>query len=144
MMSEKRLYALRGAARCLNEVEDITVQVAALYDELLSANSLTEGDIVSLIFSVTPDLDAQNPAAALRKSGRGGDLALFCVQEAAAKGGLSVPFGSLSTAIWTRVPFPATCTGTARRFCGRIGPFFRVLVDRSSPFSLNWFCFTPS
>jgi chorismate mutase len=69
-------------------VEDITVQVAALYDELLSANSLAEGDIVSLVFSVTPDLDAQNPAAALRKSGRGGDLALFCVQEAAAKGGL--------------------------------------------------------
>jgi chorismate mutase len=87
-MNEKRLYALRGAVRCLNEAEDITVQVAAMYDELLAANSLAEEDIVSLIFSVTPDLDAMNPAAALRKSGRGGELALFCTREPLVKGGI--------------------------------------------------------
>jgi chorismate mutase len=84
----KRLYALRGAVRCLNRADDIEVQVAALYDEILARNRLKEGDIVSLVFSVTPDLDARNPAAALRASGRGSDLALFCVQEAAAAGGL--------------------------------------------------------
>ncbi|MDR0998632.1 MAG: chorismate mutase [Treponema sp.] len=87
-MNEKRLYALRGATRCLNEAEDIAVQVAAMYDELLAANSLGEGEIVSLIFSVTPDLDALNPASALRKTGRGGDLALFCTGEPVVKGGL--------------------------------------------------------
>jgi chorismate mutase len=63
-------------------------QLAALYDELLAANRLAEEDIVSLIFSVTPDLDAQNPAAALRQSGRGGELALFALREADAAGGL--------------------------------------------------------
>jgi chorismate mutase len=84
----KRLYALRGAARCLNRAEDIEVQVAALYDEILAQNRLEEGDIVSLVFSVTPDLDARNPAAALRASGRAGGLALFCVQEAVVAGGL--------------------------------------------------------
>jgi chorismate mutase len=87
-MNEKRLYALRGAVRCLNEAEDITVQVAAMYDELLEANGLTEGEIVSLFFSVTPDLDALNPATALRKAGRGGELALFCTREPVVKGSL--------------------------------------------------------
>ena len=84
----KLLYALRGATRCENEEADIRGRVAALYDALLERNHLAEGDIVSLMFSVTPDLDAKNPAAALRQSGRGADLALFAVQEAAARGGL--------------------------------------------------------
>ncbi|MDR3337049.1 MAG: chorismate mutase [Treponema sp.] len=77
----KRIYALRGAFQCRNEEEDIIFQTAALYDRLLVQNHLAEGDLVSLLFSVTPDLDALNPAAALRRSGRGGDLALFVQQE---------------------------------------------------------------
>ncbi|GHV61170.1 chorismate mutase [Spirochaetia bacterium] len=88
MIGEKRLHALRGAVQCRNEAGDIGLQVSALYDELLRANNLAEGDIVSLVFSVTPDLDAQNPCAALRRSGRAPDLALFAVQEAAAQGSL--------------------------------------------------------
>ncbi|GHV90601.1 chorismate mutase [Spirochaetia bacterium] len=84
----KRLYALRGAAQCLNEAEDISLQVSALYDELLRSNSLCEAEIVSVIFSITPDLDAKNPCAALRQAGRAPDLALFAIQEAAARGGL--------------------------------------------------------
>jgi chorismate mutase len=87
-MSEKRLYALRGATGCLNQADDMAIQVAAMYDELLAANGLAEGDIVSLIFSVTPDLDALNPASALRKTGRGGELALFCAREPVVKGSL--------------------------------------------------------
>ncbi|MDR1238638.1 MAG: chorismate mutase [Treponema sp.] len=87
-MTGKKLFALRGACQCRNNGADIAGQIAALYDELLAANGLFEADIVSLIFSVTPDLDAQNPAAALRQSGRGGDLALLALQEAAVPGGL--------------------------------------------------------
>ncbi|MDR2247836.1 MAG: chorismate mutase [Treponema sp.] len=84
----KRLYALRGATRCLNEAADMVLRVSALYDALLAQNNLEEGDLVSLIFSVTSDLDADNPAAALRRSGRAGELALFSLQEAAVAGGL--------------------------------------------------------
>jgi chorismate mutase len=84
----KRLYALRGATQCLNNAGDIAGQVSALYDALRAENGLEEADIVSLVFSVTKDLDALNPAAALRRTGRGGDLALFCVQEADFPGGL--------------------------------------------------------
>jgi chorismate mutase len=84
----KRLFALRGAAQCLNQDRDIRLQTAALYDELLRDNGLEEGDIVSLIFSVTADLNALNPAAALRQTGRGGGLALFCAQEPEVLNGL--------------------------------------------------------
>jgi chorismate mutase len=87
-MSEQRLFALRGAVQCLNTPEDIREQVTLLYDALLEQNRLEEVDIVSLIFSVTRDLDALNPAAALRQSGRAGELALFAVQEAEIQGGL--------------------------------------------------------
>jgi chorismate mutase len=87
-MGEKRLFALRGAARCLNEEEDIRKQVCALYDELLSRNKLDESDLVSVLFSVTEDLDILNPAAALRREGRAQEAALFVCQEARIQGGL--------------------------------------------------------
>ncbi|GHV71138.1 chorismate mutase [Spirochaetia bacterium] len=85
---EKRLFALRGAVCCRNDGADITNQVSILYDDLLRENGLEEGDIVSLTFSVTADLDEKNPAAALRQSGRALDAALFVTAEAPVKGGL--------------------------------------------------------
>jgi chorismate mutase len=88
MTTGKRLFALRGATRCDNEAEDITEQVGRLYDELLALNRLAEPDIVSIIFSVTADLDALNPAAALRRYGRAGEASLFALQEAASRGSL--------------------------------------------------------
>jgi chorismate mutase len=84
----KRLFALRGAVQCKNEAEDIAEQVGRLYDELLALNKLAEPDIVSVFFSVTPDLDALNPAAGLRSRGRAGEASLFVLQEAAAQGSL--------------------------------------------------------
>ncbi|MDR2501134.1 MAG: chorismate mutase [Treponema sp.] len=83
----KRLCALRGAIQCRNEEGDITRRVGELYDALLEHNDLEEGDIVSLLFSATPDIDALNPAAALRRTGRGTELALFVLQEAFFPGG---------------------------------------------------------
>ena len=77
----KRLFALRGAVQCENTEDDIVLRVREMYDALLEQNNLEEGDIVSLVFSVTADINALNPATALRKSGRGGDLALFVLQE---------------------------------------------------------------
>ena len=85
----KKLYALRGAVRCENNEDDICRQIGQMYDEILSKNSLKEDDIVSIIFSVTRDLDAINPSAALRKYGRAcGDEALFSVQEPDCKNSL--------------------------------------------------------
>ena len=81
-MGEKKLFAIRGATQCLNSEDDIQKQVALMYEEILSGNNMAEEDIVSVIFSVTRDLDAKNPAAALRQQGRAGELALFVTQEA--------------------------------------------------------------
>ena len=81
-MKEQRLFALRGATQCLNTKDDIRKNTTAMYDELLKKNKLSETDLVSVTFSVTGDLDAINPAAALRQDGRAGEAALFVVQEA--------------------------------------------------------------
>jgi len=85
----KRLYALRGAVQCMNTAQDIGEQIAKMYDELLGENKLDESDIVSLIFSVTDDLDVVSPCTALRKSGRAGELALFSAREPVVKNSLA-------------------------------------------------------
>jgi chorismate mutase len=88
MNAAKKLIALRGACQAENNSDDMVKQVCALYDELLGQNKLCESDIVSIVFSLTPDLDEKNPAAALRQGGKAKDLALFAVQEAVVKGSL--------------------------------------------------------
>jgi chorismate mutase len=85
----KRLAALRGAVCVQNDPADITAKIARVYDLLLDRNAIREEDIVSLLFSVTKDIDAKNPAAALRESGRGRDISLFSVQEPHIKDSLS-------------------------------------------------------
>ena len=57
----KKLFALRGASQCENTKEDICRQTGVMFDELLCKNKLEESAIVSVIFSVTSDLDAVNP-----------------------------------------------------------------------------------
>ncbi|MDR2182350.1 MAG: chorismate mutase, partial [Treponema sp.] len=84
-MKQKLLKGLRGAVRAANNEADIGAKTVALFDALIAANGLAEQDIVSLVFSVTADLDARNPAAALRASGRGGELAMMVAQEMAAQ-----------------------------------------------------------
>jgi chorismate mutase len=84
----KKLVALRGAVCVPNDPAAITEKIARVYDLMLERNSVGEDDIVSLVFSVTNDINAKNPAAALRESGRAQDLALFSVQEPSIKNGL--------------------------------------------------------
>ena len=87
-MNEKTLKAIRGAVCSANNKAEIEQKTAGLYDKLLKANNLAETDILSLIFSVTADIDAQNPAAALRRSGRAGELAMMVLQEASVQDSL--------------------------------------------------------
>ena len=87
-MAERRIFALRGATRSLNTRDDIEKQTVEMYDELLSRNKLEPEDLVSIIFSVTSDLDAMNPATALRGKGRAAETALFVTQEAYFPGSL--------------------------------------------------------
>ena len=85
----KKLFGLRGAVQCENSMQDICEKVTAMYDELLGSNKLDEKDIVSIMFTVTNDIDAVNPCTALRKGGRaGGNLALFSACEPNIQGSL--------------------------------------------------------
>ena len=87
-MNEKTLKAIRGAVCSANNKAEIERKTAELYDRLLTANDLAETDILSLVFSVTADIDAQNPAGALRRSGRAGELAMMVLQEASVQDSL--------------------------------------------------------
>ena len=82
-MNETNIKAIRGAVCCTNEKTEIIQKTIELYDKLLTANCITEEDILSLFFSVTADINAINPASALRQSGRAVDAAMMVFQEAA-------------------------------------------------------------
>jgi len=69
MTDNARLYAVRGAVCCDNTKKSVSTEVPRLYSEMLSRNSIAEDDIVSVLFSVTGDITAMNPATALRAAG---------------------------------------------------------------------------
>lgn len=97
----RRLYGIRGAVCCGNTAEEIQSAVSEMCSRLFSGNCLQGDDLVSLHFTMTGDLDALNPAAALRRSDCGDlvkEAALFCSAEAFVKGGLPRTIRLLVTA----------------------------------------------
>lgn len=97
----RRLYGIRGAVCCGNSADEIQAAVSEMCSRLFSENGLQKDDFVSLHFTMTGDLDALNPAAALRRSDCGAlvrEAALFCSAEAFVKGGLPRTIRLLVTA----------------------------------------------
>lgn len=83
-----RLQALRGAISVdRNSSEAIRGATEWLMRELLKRNGLVVADIVSCIFTVTDDLDADFPAAAARNIGFE-DTPLLCAREIPVPGAL--------------------------------------------------------
>lgn len=72
--------AVRGAILVENNEAAIRQGVTRLVREITVRNDISEHDIVSVIFSQTEDLDALNPATALRSIGFH-SVPLFCAQE---------------------------------------------------------------
>jgi len=88
MAPEMRLVALRGA----NSVKDNTGEAILgatdeLMREILARNQLAAEDLVSCIFTLTPDLDAQFPAVAAREMGLS-SVPLLCAREIPVPGAL--------------------------------------------------------
>lgn len=82
------VYALRGATTVENdEKEEIGAAVKEMYETLLEKNRLSEDELVFAHFSMTKDIKSMNAASALRASGYGAGLPLFCTQEADVDGG---------------------------------------------------------
>ena len=76
-----RLHALRGATTVqADERDQILSATDALMRELLAANELTAEDLVSCLFTLTPDLHAEFPAVAAREMGLSA-VPLMCARE---------------------------------------------------------------
>ena len=83
-----RLIALRGATTVdANEAEPILHATEELMHEILERNRLDADSIVSCIFTLTPDLDAQFPAVAAREMGLS-SVPLLCAREIPVPGAL--------------------------------------------------------
>jgi chorismate mutase len=83
-----RLFALRGAITVdVNRSEEILDATEALMREIMSRNDLTPQDVVSCLFTVTEDLDAEFPAVAARRLGFD-QVPLMCAREIPVPGAL--------------------------------------------------------
>lgn len=80
---------LRGAT-CLraDDAAEMAEAVSELVTAMLERNGLTTDDLVSVLFTATPDLRADFPAAAARKVGLG-DVPLMCAVEIDVPGALA-------------------------------------------------------
>lgn len=74
------IRAVRGAVHVENNRSSIQGAVTELVSTLVERNNIDEDEIVSIVFSQTHDVDAFNPATALRALGYA-SVPLFCTQE---------------------------------------------------------------
>jgi chorismate mutase len=73
--------AVRGATQIeANDREEIVAATAELVAEVMARNDLTTEDVISVLFTATPDLDAEFPALAARTIGFH-DVPLMCASE---------------------------------------------------------------
>jgi chorismate mutase len=83
-----RLYALRGATTVTqNDAGAILAATDELMHAILERNRLAPEDLVSCIFTLTEDLDAEFPAVAARRMGLSG-VPLLCAREIPVPGAL--------------------------------------------------------
>ena len=76
-----RLFALRGATTVEdNDAEQILSATTELMHELMARNALGAEALVSCIFTLTEDLDAEFPAVAARRMGLD-KVPLMCARE---------------------------------------------------------------
>jgi chorismate mutase len=80
--------AVRGATQVDNdEREEILEATAELVAEVLARNALRPDDVISMLFTATPDLTSEFPAYAARKMGLT-DVPLLCATEISVPGAM--------------------------------------------------------
>jgi chorismate mutase len=83
-----RLFALRGAISVdRNTAEAILGATESLMREIMQRNELVPDDVVSCLFTLTDDLDAEFPAVAARRLGFG-QVPLMCAREVPVPGSM--------------------------------------------------------
>lgn len=82
MRNLRTTEALRGATTVeIDSKDEIDRAILELFENLVNENKIEEKDILYIMFTQTSDLKSRNPAAALRSSGYGTEVPLFCSQE---------------------------------------------------------------
>jgi chorismate mutase len=76
-----QVLALRGAITLERDDRDhLLERVERLLTEMIERNSLSSDDLISILFTATPDIHSVFPAVAARQIGLG-DVPLICAQE---------------------------------------------------------------
>lgn len=89
MPHERHLGAIRGATTVdEDEANVVRTATAELLKRIVDLNDLKTTDIISVIFTVTPDLRSAFPAHAARELGWN-DVALLCTMEIPVPGAIS-------------------------------------------------------
>jgi chorismate mutase len=84
----KSVRAFRGATQLSADTKaEMREAVVELLQEILQANLISGDDLISILFTATPDLQSDFPAAGVRELGLV-DLPLICAQELDVKGSL--------------------------------------------------------
>ena len=88
MSTTKQVRALRGATTVAQDdavlIADATLE---LLQQMMDRNGAAPEDLISLVFTATPDLTAEFPAVAARKLGLAG-VPLLCTREIDVPGAL--------------------------------------------------------
>ena len=84
----KSVRAFRGATQLSADTKaEMREAVVELLQDLLKANSISDDDLISILFTATPDIKSDFPAAGVRELGLV-DLPLICAQELDVEGSL--------------------------------------------------------
>lgn len=84
----KSVRAFRGATQLSADTKaEMREAVVELLQDLLKANSISDDDLISILFTATPDIQSDFPAAGVRELGLV-DLPLICAQELDVAGSL--------------------------------------------------------
>lgn len=88
MSRQPLLRALRGATTVpVDSPEEIVAATAELLAAMIDRNRVAHADLVSVIFTTTPDLTSEFPAAAARGIGIA-EVPLLCAQEIDVRGSI--------------------------------------------------------
>ncbi len=83
-----QVLGLRGAITIdRDDREHLLQRVQRLLTEMIERNSLSHEDLISILFTATPDIHSVFPAVAARQMGLG-DVPLICAQELSIDGSM--------------------------------------------------------
>ena len=83
-----RVRGLRGATTVAEDsAEEVMKATAELLEVMMERNDVSRDDLITIIFTATPDITSEFPAAAARSIGIS-DIPLLCAREIDVKGAI--------------------------------------------------------